>query len=459
MTTSGAGAIVTGHAEIDIDAGAAPYGTAVFAYRADGVTVSEAGVPASPPTRRARVFVDYRSSVPAIPARSDSGNVEVNTGIAVVNHGPEAATVIYTLRDIEGKVVTVGRSSLEPGRHMACYIDQLQDVMAADFELPADFGFGSLDLEADQPISVVALRGITNQRGDYLMTTTPVADLSQPPATGPIYFPHFADGGGYTTSLVLLNTSGVFETGRLVFRNRNANPLVVTEQGGLTGSSFSYAIPPGGLFRFQSDGASAEITSGWVALIPDSGTPAPVGSGIFGYNPRDMLVSESGIPSAAATKRARVYVDLSENYNTGIALANLAAADSEITIKAFETDGVTAAGSAQETVSLPGNGYQAAFADQFIAGLPGGFTGVLDISSTSPFAALTLRTLANERDEMLMTTFPVADMDQPAPAPVAFPHIANGGGYTTQFILLSSGGAADTILQLYDESGIPLDPW
>lgn len=152
-------------------------------------------------------------------------------------------------------------------------------------------------------------------------------------------------------------------------------------------------------------------------------------------------------------------MDLSENYNTGIALANLAAADSEITIKAFETDGVTAAGSAQETVSLPGNGYQAAFADQFIAGLPGGFTGVLDISSTSPFAALTLRTLANERDEMLMTTFPVADMDQPAPAPVAFPHIANGGGYTTQFILLSSGGAADTILQLYDESGIPLDPW
>jgi hypothetical protein len=34
-----------------------------------------------------------------------------------------------------------------------------------------------------------------------------------------------------------------------------------------------------------------------------------------------------------------------------------------------------------------------------------------------------------------------------------FPHLADGGGYTTQFVLLSVGGVVDGSLILYDESG------
>jgi hypothetical protein len=106
---------------------------------------------------------------------------------------------------------------------------------------------------------------------------------------------------------------------------------------------------------------------------------------------------------------------------------------------------------------LSAKGHAAAFANQFIQGLPEGFTGVLDISSTAPFAALTLRSLVNERNDFLMTTFPIADMTRTAPSPIVFPHIVDGGGYVTQFILLSPGGAASTTLSLYDESGAPLD--
>jgi len=183
----------------------------------------------------------------------------------------------------------------------------------------------------------------------------------------------------------------------------------------------------------------------------------PVGSAVFGYNPKDVLVSESGIPSGVATTRARVYVDLSGNHNTGLAIANVSDARSNITIHAFQKDGATAAGISKPPIPLAVNGYTAGFANGFVAGLPEGFAGVLDISATAPFAALTLRSLDNERGDFLMTTFPVADANQAAPSPVVFPHIADGGGYTTEIILISPGQAAITTVTFYDENGTPTD--
>jgi hypothetical protein len=95
----------------------------------------------------------------------------------------------------------------------------------------------------------------------------------------------------------------------------------------------------------------------------------------------------------------------------------------------------------------------AAFADGFVTGLPDGFTGVLDISSATAFAALTLRSLDNERGEFLMTTFPIADASQTAPMPIVFPHIVDGGGYVTQFVLISPAGESSTTLSFFDEEG------
>ena len=99
----------------------------------------------------------------------------------------------------------------------------------------------------------------------------------------------------------------------------------------------------------------------------------------------------------------------------------------------------------------------AGFVEGFISDLPAEFTGVLDIRSDTPFAALTLRSLINERDDFLMTTFPVADATRPAPSPVVFPHIADAGGYVTEFILLSPASHSSSFLRFFDESGAPAD--
>jgi trimeric autotransporter adhesin len=458
-TIGGNGSLQTGYASVGINSGVVPYGTAVFSFKQDGVTVTEAGVPASPPTTQARIFIDYRSDVPAMPGNLSAGTIDINTGIAVVNSGSEATNATYTLRDINGATLASGHGAIAAGAHFAKFIDQLKDV-ASDFALPSDFQntiqFGSLEISGDHPLSILALRVTINQRNEALLITTPVADLTQPLRLSPIYFPQFADGGGFTTSLILLNTSDSLEEGTLRIMDDSGTPLTVNKVGGTTDSSFRYSIPSGGAFRFQTDAAPTSFKVGWVRLTPDSGNTAPIGSGVFSYNPGSILVSESGIPSAVPTTHARVYVDLSKNHNTGLAIANATDVDASITIVAFQIDGVTGIGISQGPLQLVGNGHAAKFADEFIKGLPAGFTGVMDINSTIPFAALTLRSLENERHDFLMTTFPIANANQPAPSPIVFPQIADGGGYITQFIFLSPSGESNTTISFNAEDGTPL---
>jgi pseudomonalisin len=459
QTLGGTGGTQVGYAKAIVNSGVTPYGTAVFRFKQNGVTVSEAGVPASPPTTSARIFIDYRNAVNAIPGRSSAGTIDINTGIAIVNYGSAWASVTYTLRDLNGAVLVTGHGSIPAGNHFAKFIDQFKDI-AADFSMPPDFAstiqFGSLDITSDQLISVLATRGTNNQRNEFLFTTTPVADLTQFLNNSPVYFPEFLDGGGYTTSLLLLNTSNRIESGTLQILDNNGIPMIVNQVGGRADSSFKYFIQPNGAFRFQTDGSPADVKVGWVRVTPDAGNPAPVGSGVFDYNPGSILVSESGIPMAASTTHARVYVDLSGNHNTGLAIANLTGAAAAISVNAFQSDGTTRVGASQGALQLAGNGHDARFADQFISGLPAASRGVLEISSTTPFAAITLRTLYNERNEFLFTTFPVAYEDQPAPSPIVFPEFADGGGYVTEFILLSAGGASATTLNFFSEDGNPI---
>jgi hypothetical protein len=448
-----------GYATATIHGDSAPYSTAVFSYQQNGVTVTETGVPASPPTTSARIFIDYRTAVNAVPGRSDAGTIDINTGIGIVNSGSNSANVTYTLRDLNGVTLAVGHGTIAKGNHFACFINQLNGV-APDFNLPSNFQsvihFGTLDITSDQPLAVLDLRGANNQRNEFLLTTTPIADLTKPLGNSPIYFPQLADGDGYTTSIILLNTSDTIETGTLRILNTEGLPLIVNQVEGTTSSSFRYSIPSGGAFRFQTDGSPANSKTGWVVLTPDSPSPTPIGSGVFSYNPGSVLVSESGIPATLATTHARVYVDLSGNHNTGLAIANVNDTDTSITINAFQNDGITSLGTSQGPLQLVEKGQASRFANQFISGLPTAFTGVLEISSSKPFAAITIRSLYNERGDFLLTTFPIADANRAAPTPIVFPQIADGGGYQTQFIFLSPSTDGTAALECFGNSGSPM---
>jgi hypothetical protein len=148
-----------------------------------------------------------------------------------------------------------------------------------------------------------------------------------------------------------------------------------------------------------------------------------------------------------------IYVNLSRGHDTGLAIANPARTNANVTISAYQSDGVTPIGASQSPLQLPGNGHSAKFATELISGLPVRFTGVLDIKSATSFAALTLRSPSNERNDFLMTTFPIPDANHIAPSPVVFPQIVDGGGFVTEFILLNAGEASKATISFFDNKG------
>jgi hypothetical protein len=302
----------------------------------------------------------------------------------------------------------------------------------------------------------VALRLTINQRNETLLTSTPSADMTRAPARTPVYFPQFVDGGGYATTIVLLNTSNTDEGGQIILRDNGGAPLAIRPIGGNPGSTFRYSIPPHGLFVFQSDGSSAGAAAGSAQLLPDEGSPSPVGAGVFGFTQGGVEVTESGIPQGTPTTHARILIDTSRRHDTGIALATSGSSGTTITIRALHEDGKTRVTSADATVVLKPGGHQAAFVRQLVPAVPDEFKGVLDLSSSEPFVALTLRSLINRRGDFLLATFPIADLAHAAPVIPVFPQIAAGGGYQTEFLLLSAGGETRMTLNFLSECGKPL---
>jgi hypothetical protein len=169
------------------------------------------------------------------------------------------------------------------------------------------------------------------------------------------------------------------------------------------------------------------------------------------------MVTECGIPAALPTTHALVYVDMANGHDSGLAIAATTAASLQVTLTAYQSDGSTLVSQPQNLPTIAGNGHTAAFVSQWFSGLAPDFKGIVDIAATTPFAALTLRALTNVRQDFLITTFPIADLTRLATAPpLVFPQIAEGGGYRTEFILLSSGGSGASTLFFFADDGTSL---
>jgi subtilisin family serine protease len=441
--------------------GPAPYGTAVFSLKQNGVTVSEAGVPATSPTTSARVFIENRDY-----SSSGSGEKDLSTytGIAIANPGDTPATVTYTLRDSQGSPLATGSGTIQAHGHRARFIGQFGDAdMAPDFHFPSNFTdaiqYGSLEVNSNHPVSVLGLRMTSNQRDNALMSTTPIADQTQLFSSGIQYLPRIVVGSGWNTTILLMNTSVQVERGAINFLDANGLPLRVRQNGVDPQSSLSYSIEPNGVKIIELNSSNSEARDGWVQIAPDVYGSAPAAFGILSYTQNGVLVNQTGIPTVLPTNHARVYIDLSNGHSTGLALANPSGTPLSFSATAYQTDGITSAGTTRGPFTIEANGETAAFADTFVSGLQEGFTGVLDIaSSTGAFVPLSLRALTNERNEFLISLFPVADLTRAVPTTIVFPQIAAGGDtdqYNTEVILLGTGNAR-VILKYLSDDGSPL---
>jgi len=78
-------------------------------------------------------------------------------------------------------------------------------------------------------LAVTGLRARYNERGDFLMTTTPPISESSAPPIGQLFFPQLAVGGGFSARLILFSLLGT-ASGTVTFVSQSGLPWAVATQ-------------------------------------------------------------------------------------------------------------------------------------------------------------------------------------------------------------------------------------
>ena len=415
-TAGSAAALTTGYARVQAQTGnLLPFGLAIFGFRSRGVLISEASVPLSPLISSGRIFAEV-------------GGV-VNTGIAIANPNNDPVSINYYFTDAKGTNFGQGTFSLPANRQIAAFLN----------EAPFNGGnsmLGTFTFSSSSLVSAIALRGTNNERSEFLMTTLPVV---QPGAatTGPVTLPYFADGGGWTSQVVMTNPIDDTLTGLVQFLGTEGQTL----------RTQPFAIAPRSSARIQTDGTAAILQTGSVRVSISTGGAVPAVTSIFTYRTNGVTVTEAGAAAVPESPSFQLYAEVSGTTRTGVAVANPSASASTLTISLA---GLTA------SVDVPANGQRAFFLNEIpvFASLSLPFHGVMTVSSPVPFVVTGIRGRTNERDDFLITTTAAVNSSTRVnSSELLFPHFADGGGYSTQFVLFGPG--TDGAMYFFEQSGEP----
>jgi hypothetical protein len=432
-----------GYATLQPSAGmTAPSGVAIFGATENGVLVSEAGVPATGLILSGRIYAETGGGV--------------RTGLAMANPNNQDAVVSFSLMGPNG-ILGSGTTILAANGQIARFTTE------SPFNLGS--GSGTLTFNSSVPISVIALRGLVNERSEFLMTTLPVTDLNATPGTAALIFPEFADGDGWTTQIVLVNPTNSVLAGSVKFLDAVGQPVAVSI-GGQSNSIFNYSIPGGSTQKLQTSGIRSSTMTGSVRVEPSGNTASPSGLTIFSRRDNGITVSETGVSAAPSGNAFRLYAEVkgqpgaAGSIQTGVAMVNNSGSPAAVTFELYNLDGSFSGMTG--TWNLPANGQDARFLNEIsgFSALPASFQGILRVSSRAPVSVLGLRGRYNERREFLSTTTPPSnEASPPSTSPLHFPEIADSQGYTTQFILFSGQANQSTsgTLQMTSPVGAPLN--
>jgi hypothetical protein len=412
-----------------------PDGIAIFSFRREGVLVSETAVRAMLPLQSGRIFVEIE------------GNT--NTGIAFANPNDRPASVNFYFTGAGGERLRDGSFTLPANGQIAAFLDQ------APFLAPA--GAGTFSFNASSPVGAVALLGLTNERSEFLMTTLPVVQTGSSP-TGLVVLPHFAVGGGWSTRVLLVNP----------IEDTIAGELRVFTPEGIEQGRIPYRVAPEASEALPVPAFKDGLFVGSIYVVPDAGTTLPVASTVFSYAVGGVTVTQNGIAQTSTSRSLNLFVESvgafgsPDSRRTGIVVANAGPFAEFVRMDLVVNSVAIPTG----TMTVPAHGQIAKFLQE-ISGfekLPASFEGTLRIwispevwneNGNGGISFMGLRGAYNTRGDFLIASLPALDLERPADnGERIFPHIVNGDGYTTQFILLSNPGAAGEILLMTQDGSV-----
>jgi hypothetical protein len=155
----------------------------------------------------------------------------IQSGVAISNLSNAQATVRLELTRLDGSSTGLTGTLVVPANgQVAQFLNQIPPF-AVLTQPPTlqEFTFqGVLRISSSSPISVVGLRGRYNERNDFLITTTPAADEAAAATDAELFFPHFAEAGGFSTQFILFSNSPGQRSGTIRFVSQSGGVLNLT---------------------------------------------------------------------------------------------------------------------------------------------------------------------------------------------------------------------------------------
>ena len=445
-----------GYVALDVVTGLSPSGLEIVDLRSRGTLINEVSVPVPELRYVGRVFV--------------STSLSSATALTIVNPNDTEATIAFYFTAKGGGGTNVFGSFTLPAHSQSSGF-----LYSQPYNLAVNL-LGTLTFTSDLPVSAIGLLagvGETGATNVYLPIIDPYTANNHPVAV-----PQFVDGGGWSTLIHLVNPtedtiSGEIRLFTSPVPDQPGVPFEVSSDQGL-GSVFTYSIEPRSLFTIEGRGENGEIRAGFAEIVPSSGSSSPLAHAIVSSTNVGLL--QTTVEGVRAAGEFRMYVETSlgedttdpENPVSGpypttlaatpaLALANTSDAEASVTLSLVGFDGTEGLSG---TVTLPPKGHFARFLRD-VAGfeaLPVPYAGVLRVTTSQPGVTFAgFRARYNEQGQFLITaTGPLRDVGNMNP--VIFPHMVDGGGYATQFIVIpvSGSGASGTIRYL-NPSGKPLN--
>jgi hypothetical protein len=422
-----------------------PSGVTIIGFHQNGTLVTEAGIPASLPIRAGRAYVEF--------------NGQVNTGLAICNSNNQDAVVSFYFTDSAGNNFGSNTLTVTANHQIVAFVNQSPFNGTAVTQ-------ATLTFTSNVPVSIAALRTLLNERNDFIVSALPIVDLQGQNSTDAVVVPHFANGGGWRSQIVLVNPGDAPLSGNVQFFGQgqagSAAPLLTLSINGTSNSTFTYTIAPRSFIRMNTSGAG-NVQVGSVRVTPDQNNSAPSISTTFSLLTNGVTVSESTVATISPGLTFRTYLQssgataVSGSVQTGLAIANPSSGPVDANLELLTVDGAPTG--LATTVTIPSGGQIARFVRELFPQLNSSFEGVLRLKSTTPLVMTALREIINERGDSIFTSTPPVNEATFTNPEMMFPLVVSGGGYSSQFVLLSVSPEAviSGNVWLLSATGVPLN--
>ena len=396
-------------------------------YRKDNLTHSQVGLLSSPLVRIGRLFVEVTNTI--------------RTQLSIANSSSQDATVEFFFTDNTGNSSGFGSLVVPAGGQFSGNV--------GDTAIPIPGATGTISFASTVPVAVSALRIFTNETTVSVISPMPVADVNRV-LTQPLVIPHFADGAGWNTQIVLVNTTENAMLGEVRFRSQAGNPLDVGISGGGSASVLEYAVPPRGFQRIDTAGVADGTSVGSIQVVPFAGNFTPYAYASLNLKNGPAIVMQTVVESQVPASSLRIYAEAfgdfdakaSRSTRTVIALANPSSSPVTVSLQMLSLDGTSL--NIAPPIQIPPNGQVAAYLNTlFASAATAPFRGivVVGVQSGSGITAVGLRLMNNERgDSLAAATGPLNE--QASSQRLIFPWVADGSGYTSQLTIAGNNNSA-----------------